>query len=68
MADDRLVTAFASADDYDCGSDELWAQDTHVWQTLGGDPRPRSSGPRLTLTAGDLGLSTPRADPAVPAG
>jgi heat shock protein HslJ len=57
VAGERLVTAFASADDYDCGSDELWAQDTHVWQVLGSDPAFAIDGTRLTLDADDLGLS-----------
>jgi heat shock protein HslJ len=57
VAGQQLLTAFASADDYDCGSDELWAQDTHVWQVLGSDPAVGIEGARLTLTADDLGLS-----------
>jgi heat shock protein HslJ len=57
VAGDQLVTAFASADDYDCGSDALWAQDTHVWQVLGSDPAVAIDGQRLTLTADDLGVS-----------
>lgn len=64
-ADGRLVTAFAADVDYDCdvaGEDEglrevAWAQDTQVWEVLGGDPTYEVDGQRLTLWAGERGLS-----------
>jgi heat shock protein HslJ len=57
VADDRLVTRFAFDLDYECGTDELWAQDRHVWEVLGADPSIALDGVRLTLTTGDgLGL------------
>lgn len=59
---DQLRTSFASADDYDCGSDQAWAQDTQVWDVLGGDPTFEVVGQRLTLTAGDLATSYRAAD------
>jgi heat shock protein HslJ len=55
--DGQLVTAFATDYDYDCETEELWAQDTHVWQVLGEDPTFEVEGQRLTLWAGELGAS-----------
>jgi heat shock protein HslJ len=52
----RLTLSFAFDADYECGSEELWAQDTVVWRVLGSEPEVELDGPRLTLTAGDEGL------------
>ncbi|WP_052664860.1 META domain-containing protein [Nitriliruptor alkaliphilus] len=64
---DRLRTSFANDDDYDCGSEQAWAQDTHVWDVLGDDPTFEVVGQRLTLTAGDLATSYRAEDAGGPA-
>jgi heat shock protein HslJ len=64
VAGDRLVTRFAFDLDYECETDELWAQDRHVWEVLAADPAFALDGARLTLTSGDgPGLGYHAAEP-----
>jgi heat shock protein HslJ len=63
VSGDLLVTRFAFDLDYECETDELWAQDRHVWEVLGADPTIALEGARLTLTTGDgVGLGYHAAD------
>lgn len=52
----QLVVRFAADPDGDCDSEDVRAQDRHVWDVLDGDPTVEIDGQRLTLVAGDVGL------------
>lgn len=56
VADGRLRLRFAFDADYDCGSEELWAEDSVVWRVLGSDPVVELDGQRLTLWGEGEGL------------